>query len=939
MIAFSRSLLAGLAVAVALPLPAQNARPDTTRIPFDAAVRVGRLPNGLRYYIRKNPRPEKRVELRLVVNAGSVQEDNDQRGLAHYVEHMLFNGTRRFQKNDIVKYLESIGVRFGADLNASTGFDETIYILPVPTDKPGLVERAFDILEDWAGAASFDSAEVVRERGVVLEEWRGGLGAESRIRDKQIPVIFRGSRYAERLPIGLPEIIEKANPEPLRRFYRDWYRPDLMAVVAVGDIDPAQIERLITERFGRLAALATARPRIEAPVPGNDSTLISIATDPEEQVATVYVMYKHPPTRMQTVGDYRRSMLEQLHHFMFNDRLTELSRKSDAPFSLASSGYGGFVRGTDIYQLVAVAKDVGNALPSLQAVLTEAKRVREFGFLQSELDRAKAGLLRGYESAFDEREKWESGQYVSEYVSNYLSNEPTPGIEWEFQQIQRLLPTIGLQELNALGREWITDRNRIVALSAPQKDGVHIPTEAEILATFRRADAGTVVAYSESVSDAPIVASAPPAGRIVQEKTVPSLGLTEWQLSNGIRVVLKPTDFKADEVLMQGWSPGGSSLTSNADLPSALLATTAVDRAGTGEFTEIELNKKLTGKQARAGAYIDETREGVSGRASPKDLSTMFELAYAKLTNPRRDSLAFAAFKAQVKPFFVNRDNDPEAVFSDTITVTMAQNHPRSAPMTADLLDRASYEKAFAIYQDRFADFSDYTFVIVGAFSLDSMRPLVTKWLATLPSTGRKESWKDVGAGLLRAKVEKTVRKGSEPKARTVLLYSGDATFGPKERHTMRSLSEYLEMRLLENLRESLGGTYSVSVSGSIDNIPRQTYQVAVQYGSAPDRVDALYKAVLAVVDSAKAGTIDEADVAKVREQQQRQLEVSMRENGYWMANLVARMENNEELTTLLAYPDMIKGLTATAIRDAARKYLDPERLARFTLLPMPPKS
>ncbi|MGQ0764990.1 MAG: M16 family metallopeptidase, partial [Gemmatimonadota bacterium] len=506
----------------AVSAPTDISRP----IPFDSAVRTGQLPNGLRYYIRRNTRPEKRVELRLVVNAGSVQEDADQRGLAHFVEHMLFNGTRRFEKNDIVEYLESIGVRFGADLNASTSFDETVYILPVPTDKPELVERAFDILEDWAGSALFDSLEVVNERGVVLEEWRSGLGAESRIRDKQIPVIFRGSRYAERLPIGLPGIIGKADAAPLRRFYRDWYRPDLMAVVAVGDIDPVAIESMIVSRFNRLAGPAGTRPRVDAPVPGNDSTLISIATDPEEQVSTVYVMYKHPPMRMLTVGDYRRSLVGQLYHFMFNDRLTELSRREDSPFSLASSGYGSFVRSTDIYQLVAIPKDGPRTLASLEAVLTEARRVREHGFLASELDRAKAGLLRGYQSAYDERSRWESGQYVGEYVSNYLSGEPTPGIEWEFENIRELLPGIRLEELNALGRQWISDRNRIVALSAPEKEGIAVLGEAELLSAFRRADATPVVAYAETVSDAPLVSPLPSPGRIVSETQLPALGVT-----------------------------------------------------------------------------------------------------------------------------------------------------------------------------------------------------------------------------------------------------------------------------------------------------------------------------------------------------------------------------------------------------------------------------
>ncbi|MGQ0649570.1 MAG: M16 family metallopeptidase [Gemmatimonadaceae bacterium] len=905
----------------------------TSAIPMDPAVRRGSLPNGLRYYIRRNGRPEKRAELRLVINAGSVIEDTDQRGLAHFVEHMLFNGTRRFQKNDIVKYLESIGVRFGADLNAQTGFDETIYILPVPTDKPGLLDRSFDILEDWSHAALFDSLEVVAERGVVLEEWRGGLGADSRIRDKQFPVIFRGSRYAERLPIGLPEIIRIANPAPLKRFYRDWYRPDLMAVVVVGDVDPVAIERTIRLRFGRLTRPARPRPRGSFPVPPNAQPLVTIATDPEEQVTTVGVMYKHPPKTMRTVGDYRTSLISQLYNSMFNQRLSELSRKPDAPFSVATSGYGGLVRGTDSYQLLAIAKE-GTTLQSLEAVLTEAKRVRDHGFLPAELQRARASLLRAYESAHTERDKTESGSFVNEYINHFLEGEPSPGIAWEYDAVQRLLPEISIADINTLGRTWITDRNRVLTLSAPEKPGAAVPTEAELLAVFPRVERATVAAWSETVSDAPLVAAAPTPGRIVQEARLADLGVTDWRLSNGVRVLLKPTDFKADEVLMRGWSAGGTSLVADEDVPSAALATTVVERGGAGEFDAVALGKKLAGIQARSGPFIDEMTEGVAGGASPKDLATLFQLTYAKLITPRRDSAAFVAFRNQVRPFFANRASNPEAVFGDTVSLTMANYHPRAQPVNVEFLEKVRSDRAFEIYRDRFADFSDYTFVFVGAFSLDAMRPLVEQWLGGLPSLGRKEAGRDVGIRAPTGVIEKRVRKGVEPKAQTLVLFHGPAQFSPVERHALRSVTEYVEMRLLDNLREALGGTYSVSVGGSLQRLPRQQFSISIDFGSSPERADSLYTAVRAVIDSVKAGHIDSADVAKVREQQQRALEVSLKENSYWLVNLTARVENEEDPSSLLGYAELVRGLTREKINAAAQKYFSGENVARFVLLP-----
>jgi zinc protease len=935
-----RSVVAAFLLAMPLAVLAQGATAPqraapsaTAAIPMDPAVRVGRLPNGMRYYIRRNGRPEKRAELRLVVNAGSVVEDADQRGLAHFVEHMLFNGTRRFRKNDIVTYLESIGVRFGADLNASTSFDETIYILPVPTDKPGLLDRSFDILEDWSRAALFDSLEVVAERGVVLEEWRSGLGADSRIRDKQFPVIFRGSRYAERLPIGLPEVIRSANPAPLRRFYRDWYRPDLMAVVVVGDVEPARIERTLRQRFGSLARPQRARARPSFPVPPNEAPLVTIATDPEEQVTSVGVLYKHPPRVLRTTADYRASLVAELHNSIFNQRLSELARRPDAPFSVASAGYGGFVRGTDAYQLYAVAKE-GTALQALAAVLKEARRVREHGFLPAELQRARASLLRAYESAHAERDKTESGSFANEYINHFLEGEPSPGIAWEYAAVQRMLPGIALGEVNALGRKWITDRNRVVTLSAPEKPGTAVPTEADLLAVFPRVEADTVVAWTETVSDAPIVAARPAPGRIVQESADPDLGVTDWRLANGIRVLLKPTDFKADQVLMRGWSPGGTSLVPDADVPSAAVATTVVERGGVSEFDAVSLNKKLAGIQARAGTFIDDDSEGVSGSASPKDLTTLFELAYARLTMPRRDSAAFVAFTSQLRPFFANRANDPEAVFGDTVSLTMAGYHPRAQVVNAEFLDRVSYDRALAIYRDRFADFSDYTFVFVGAFSLDSIRPLVEQWLGSLPSTGRRETWKDVGVRPPTGPVEKRVRKGVEPKAQTLALFHGPATFSPEERHSLRSLSEFVEMKLLESLREALGGTYSVSVGGSLQRVPLQQFSITVAFGSAPERADSLYGVVRAIIDSVKAGRIDDADVGRVREQQVRQLEVSLKENNYWLVNLAARVENGEDPRGLLGYAELIRGLTKEKLRAAAQRYLTGENVARFVLLP-----
>lgn len=927
---FTTLLLAG----AGLLAPVAPSRAQDQRIPLDSAVRTGTLPNGLRYYVRRNARPENRLELRLVVNAGSVLEDDDQKGMAHFVEHMLFNGTRRFAKNDIISYLESIGVRFGADLNAYTGFDETVYILPVPTDKPGLVERSFDVLEDWAGGALFDSAEVVKERGVVLEEWRQGLGAGARIRDKQFPVLFHGSRYAERLPIGDTAIIRNANPAPLKRFYRDWYRPDLMAVVAVGDYDPDRVEALIRERFGRLAGPTSPRPRPQEPVPGHDSTLVTIVTDAEEQVSSIQLIYKHAPAPLVRLADYRTLLARRLFNQMLNARFTEITRRPEAPFAFASSSYGAFVRGTDVYFLSATVRD-GGVPTGLDALLREARRVDQHGFLAAELERAKASLLRSLESAFAERDKSESADYAGEYINHFLTAEPTPGIAWEFDAAKRILPTVSLDEVNALGRQWITERNRVVAVAAPTGPQAAVPDAATLLARFAGVEGEPVAAWTEAVSEAPLVASPPAGGRIVQETRDDSLNLTDWRLSNGIRVLVKPTDFKADEVMLRGWSPGGTSLVADSEFVDASLASLAVARGGVAAFDAIELQKKLAGKRANVSATIGSLSEDIDALGSPRDLETMLQLVYLKVTAPRRDEAAFDALRAQYLPILANRDNVPEQVFQDTVILTMQQNHPRAQPLTAEVLRGARYDRAFSIFRDRFADASDFTFVIVGAVDLDSVRPLVAHWLGALPATGRRETWRDVQMDPPGGVIEKRVRKGVEPKAQTLAFFTGEATYDPASRYAMRSLGDLLEMKLLDNLREALGGTYSVNAGGALSKYPKAEYQFTISFGSAPEQVDTLWSVVLAVIDSVKQQGATAEELQKVREQQLRTQEVQLKENAYWLGNIAARIEHGEDPRGLASYTnDFILKLTSEQVRDAARMYLDLTRYARFVMLP-----
>ena len=902
-------------------------------LPVDAAVRIGTLPNGIRYYIRRNAKPEQRAELRLVVNAGSILEDDDQRGLAHFIEHMAFNGTKSFAKNDIVKYLESIGVRFGADLNAFTSFDETVYILPVPTDSAGILEKSFRFLGDVATGILFDSTEVVAERGVVLSEWRNGLGAGERLRDKQFPVIFRGSRYAERLPIGKPEILEGANPAPLKRFWRDWYRPDLMAVVAVGDADPKKLEALIRSTFGGIAPRKGARARTIAAIPTHDSTLISIATDKELSGSSVGVLWKSKGRTTRTVGDLRQDLLERLYDQMLNQRFSELALKPDVPFVGAGAGGGSFVRNSEYYSLDARAKE-GQLLESLQALLTEAERVRRHGFLSTELERAKTNTLRAYERAYQERDKTPSSAFVDEYLDHFLQGEAIPGIAFEYAAMQRLLPTVTISEVNALGAARVGEANRVVTVSLPEKDGLTVPTDADIRAVFGKVNGATITPWVETVMAGALVTKAPAAARVVSERKTESLNLTEWTLANGIKVFVKPTDFTADQIVMTGWSPGGASLVADQDVFKTSLATTVIERGGVGDYSLIDLNKKLTGKVASASAVISDLSEGVSGRASPKDLETMLQLTWLRLTSPRADTSAFKALLQQFDQVLKNKDANPAAVFSDTVQMTLAGGHPRVRPLSAEMLKELNLDEMLAIYRDRFADLGDFTFLFVGNVDLTVLKPLVEQWLAPLPAAGRQETFRDVGPKLFSGQIDKTVRKGIAPQSQTAILMAGAAPWSREDAYLLSSVGEVLEMRLLDRLRESLGGTYSVSVNAQFSRHPRPEWQLVISYGSAPDKAESMFAAVKQELDSLRRVPPSAAEVERVREQQRRELEVARKQNGYWLSTIRSRLENGDDLGTIGAEDPLMAGLTAEKLAAAAKKYLTEANRARFVLLP-----
>ncbi|CAN5592492.1 insulinase family protein [soil metagenome] len=901
-------------------------------LPQDTMVVVGTLENGLRYYVRRNAEPPNRVELRLVVNAGSVLENEDQLGLAHVVEHMAFNGTRNFARHELVDYLESVGMRFGPDINAYTSFDETVYMLTLPTDSAGVVEQGFQILEDWAHGITFDPEEVERERGVVIEEWRLGQGAGTRMQKRHLPALLQASRYAQRLPIGTRESLESFDVEALQRFYRDWYRPDLMAVVVVGDVDPAEMEARIREHFAGLTSPERPRPRREFRVPDHEQTLFSIASDPEATGASISLYLKQPARAGGTPAAYRRWVVESLAMDMLVNRLHDETQKPQSAFLNVSSFHGRFLRPLHAYALSVTAPQ-GGTLRGIQALLTEAERVARHGFTPSELEREKAELMRMMDQRFREREKTTSSEFAAEYASHYLYGGALVDVTTEFEQYQRFIPEVRIEKVNAVARGWLSGRNRVVLVNAPANDP-HIPTEEELTEVVRSVRRRGLSAFADGVSEAPLLSPLPQPGQIVSEREITEIGTTEWTLANGVRVLVKPTDFREDEVLLAARSPGGMSLVEDEDYFAALTASAVVQAGGIGSLSQSELRKRMAGKLAVVGAEIGELHEGLTGGASPRDLETMFQLVYLRFTAPRLDSAAIQAYQEQARTMLLNRGASPESAFMDTLLVTLAQHHPRARPPSAARFDSLDIERSFELFRERFADASDFTFYIVGNFAVDSIRPLVERYLGSLPSLGRQESAQDVGIRAPTGVVRREVYRGLEPKARTQIVFNGTIEYEQENLTALTALAEVLQLRLREVLREDLAGTYGVGVSASAAREPRPRYRISLGFGAAPERLEELTGVVFAQIDSLNRYGPQERDLAKVREMQVRSREVELRENRFWLSQLLAYDQNGWDPRGILTFEQRARGVTARMVQEAARRYLDTGNYVRVSLYP-----
>ena len=906
-------------------------------IPLDPSVRTGTLSNGMKYYIKKNVKPEKKVEFRLAINAGSINEDEDQRGLAHFMEHMNFNGTKNFPENKLVDFLQSIGIKFGQHLNAYTSFDETVYMLPVPLDKPGNLDSGLKVMEDWAFNALLTDKEIEKERGVVLEELRLGLGADKRMLDQYLPKLAYNSRYADRLPIGKKEILQNFKPEALRRFHKDWYRPDLMALVVVGDVNVDEMEQKIKANFSKYQNPANARKRVDYDMPNHKETLISIATDADatSSSAQFYIKDDGPAKADVTVNDYQKSIVEQLAATIVNNRLQELTNSEKPPFIFGYVSHSNFLRTKDAFQAYAMTKE-GEQKNALKVLLEEVERAKRFGFSQNELDRAKSETLSNLEKSYNNRDKTESARLVMEYVRNFLNQEPIPGIEWEYELHKQYLPSVTLDQVNNILKNYIKDDSRVIVVTGPKKENAVLPTDAQLLATVDDVKNAQLKPYEDKAAIKTLVEPFKSNGKIVKTEADAKLGTTTFTLSNGAKVTYKKTDFKEDEIVFSAISLGGSSLISNEDIEKTQWAFPALSESGFNKYSKNDITKFLSGKQVSVMPYVGGISTGFNGNSTKKDFETLFQMIYGYFTNLNYDEASYNSYKAKQQGFLDNLLANPQTYFQSEVQKYLNQKNPRFFGILPDAKawEKTSYKLAYDIYKKSVANAGNFHFYFVGNVDENQIKQLSEQYLASLPSTKKSETYKDLGYRPLFTSTEKVIKKGKDPKSMVMIRFSGETKYNEQEDLAMRALGEVATIKIIEKLREDEGGIYGGGARGSLNKVPYGSYNFSINFPCGPENAEKLTKIALAELQKMIDNGPEQKDLDKFKEGEANDDVTNMKDNNYWLQNITNYQTQGGDKYSVLNYLTKVKALTVKDLQSVGKKYLTEKNRMVFTLMP-----
>jgi zinc protease len=892
--------------------------------PFDPNVRTGVLPNGMKYFIRANKFPEKRAEFYIATNVGAIQEDDDQNGLAHFTEHMAFNGTKNFPKKTLLDYLATVGVKFGQNVNAGTGVEQTIYMVTsVPLIREGVMDSALLVLHDWSNFLSFDPTEVDAERGVIREEWRMYGSADERMNIKLAPVIYKDSKYAKRNVIGDTAVINNFKHETIKNFYHKWYRPDLQAVVVVGDFDVNTVESKIKNLFNDIPPVANATPKEMYPLPDNVEPLIGTATDPEATSTEVIVFYKANPIKdsEKNLRYMRLQLLQRMINSMFGQRMSEISRKENAPFLYSYCYYGSFTDVKDAFIGFAQARN-NEALKALNSLLTEMERMKQFGITQGELDRAKADLLRSYESQFTDKDKRKNRELVYQNISYFLDNDPNPGIEYEYEFAKNMVPGITLKEINDEVKKYVHPENMIVAVTAPEKEGVTIPKEQEIKDVITQVQNSKIEAYTDNLSGKKLIEKEPVSGKVVKVSANKSLGTTEWILSNGAKVIFKSTDYKDDELLMDAWSVGGYTAVADNIIPSAMFMSNVVTEMGVGDFSRTDLNKLMSGKKVNVFPSIYGDREAIRANMSPKDFETAMQLVYLYFTKPRWNETDYKTWLDRMRNYYINMQAEPRKAFSDTVNVMTNNHNKRFRPVTYQMFDEVSYDKIKSFYQDRYCDASDFTFLFTGKINPDEVKPLIEKYIASLPVVKRKDVYKDDGVRPPKGKVVNDFQhENKTPRTSVYVNYNGTCQYTANDLLYMATIRHILELRYIEAIREEKGGSYSVRVAAQLKRLPFPNFNLIMSFDTDPKLADDLKAIVHREIDKIIKDGPTEVDLQKAKEFFLKQRQEDLKENNWWYNSPLTEFYFNK-VDIINGYEDSVKNLTAKAIKDYAAKTL-----------------
>ncbi len=906
----------------------------TDEIPNDPTVLTGQFANGLTYYIKENAEPENRADLQMLIGAGSLDEEDSQWGLAHFIEHMCFNGTKNFPKNELVSYFESIGMEFGGDLNAYTTYDRTVYTIQVPTDNPKIVENGVQILEDWLHNVSFDNEELEKERGVIIEEWRVRSGVMGRYSQEMFHTYAPNTAWANRFTIGDTNVIRTAPRERFTTFYKDFYRPNHSAVIAVGDFDKNEMYKLIESKFAHIKNPKPSKKVTPRDIPLTEGIRTKVFQDKEwsNQNILSVMMLDDDKTISKTYEGYRKGIIESLASIMLSMRFAEYSQEEDCPIIGASGTISGFISNLDAFSMQAAAKE-GKSKEAFDFIISEAYRAKQHGFTKGELKRSKEQMMAMIDKYYNERDKTPSANFAAEYMTHFQDGSCFPGIEVEKKLYDKWIPEITLEEVNKVFSDAVNTKSVILASADNTENASISATESDLKNIFDKASKRNYEPYQDNSIDEPLMAKIPTPGKVVKEEKIKEIDAVKWTLSNGAEVYLKNTNFKNDEINMRSFAMGGTSMAATNNLNNANHSASIVNSCGIGKFDDVQLSKLLTGKRVGVYPSIGTYNIGISGNSTKKDLETFFQLVNMYFTAPRVDEKPFNLYKENAIESWDANQADPQKVLYEEFAKTRFNNNPRRMPQTREDLESLDMNKAFEFYKSQFDGVGQFKFVFVGSLDMDVMKKYVETYIASLPK-GKTKNWKDNKVRGVKGKVDRTVYAGVDPKANLIQFRSGEIDFTYENIMETTALGKLLSIRLREVIREEEGGTYGVQAYVSPSRLPEPTYNFVVSFNMDPERLDHLLDRTQETINTVIAGDFDEKNVLKIKKQMKRKRETDLKKNRFWLQSIYNRLYNDQPFSIINDYNKYVDQINKDYLTEAAKKYCGNENFIQVIQLP-----